>query len=84
MRDTGNVSRSNQVEQMYPALAKWVNGYGHVEIGDQDGFGRITRALDYGGLIFEDEGPTTLGESLAALESALARWFESEGIEVGG
>jgi hypothetical protein len=64
-------------------VTQWVNGgYGHIEIGDQDGFGFIARALNYGGLIFEDEQPTTLAESLASLEKALGGWFKKQGIKV--
>ena len=67
-------------EELFPAVTQWVNGgYGHIEIGDQDGFGFIARALDYGGLVFEDKKPTTLAESLAALEQALAEWFKKQG-----
>lgn len=71
------------VEKLFPAIAQWVNGgYGHIEIGDQEGFGFIARALDYGGLVFEDDKPSTLAESLAALEKALTAWFAEQGIEV--
>jgi hypothetical protein len=35
-----------------PAIARWVRGYGHIEIGDQEMFGFVARALDYGGLAF--------------------------------
>src|SRR5262249_30271049 len=43
------------VEQLFPAVARWVRGYGHVEIGEQEMFGFVTRALDYGNLAFEDD-----------------------------
>jgi hypothetical protein len=72
--------RSHVAEQ-FPAVAKWVQGYGHIEIGDQEGFGFVVRALDYGGLVFEDDKPDTLAEAMAALEERLARWFKDEGIE---
>ena len=49
--------------------------------GDQDGFGFIARALDYGGLVFEDEKPTTLTNSLDSLEKALTKLFKEQGIE---
>jgi len=68
--------RNDQVEQFYPAIAKWVRGYGHIEIGDQDGIGFIVRAMDYGGLIFEDDKPRTLAEAMASLEDGLTQWFE--------
>ena len=69
------------VETLFPATARWVRGYGHVEIGDQEGFGFVVRALDYGGMAFEDDKPGTLAEAMASLERGLAGHFEREGIE---
>lgn len=70
------------VERMFPAIAQWVRGYGHVEIGDQEMFGFVVRALDYGGLVFEDDKPDTLAEAMAALEKGLTEYFEREGIDI--
>lgn len=70
------------VEKMFPAIAQWVRGYGHVEIGDQEMFGFVVRALDYGGLVFEDDKPDTLAEAMAALEKGLTEYFEREGIDI--
>jgi hypothetical protein len=72
---------STDVEKSFPAIAKWVNGFGHFEIGDQESFGFIVRAIDYGGVIFEDDKPNTLAEAMASLEKGLAEYFEREGIE---
>ena len=72
------------VEKLFPAIAQWVRGYGHIEIGDQEMFGFIARALDYGNLVFEDDKPDTLAEAMAALEKGLRKWFEEQGIEVEG
>ena len=69
-------------QRAFPAIAQWVQGHGHIEIGDQEGFGFIVRAIDYGGQVFEDEEPETLTEALAALENGLAKWFQEQGIEV--
>ena len=69
------------VEKMFPAIARWVRGYGHIEIGDQEMFGFVVRALDYGGVVYEDDKPDTLAAALAALEKGLAGYFEQEGIE---
>jgi hypothetical protein len=69
------------VEQLFPAIAQWVRGYGHIEVGDQEMFGFVARALDYGGMTFEDDRPDTLAEALAALEKGLAEYFKREGIE---
>jgi hypothetical protein len=70
------------VEKLFPAIAMWVNGYGHIEIGDQESFGFVVRALDYGGVVFEDDRPSTMAEALAALEKGLVEWFDEEGIEL--
>ncbi len=37
--------RSHIAEQ-FSAVAKWVQGHGHIEIGDQEGVGFVVRALD--------------------------------------
>jgi hypothetical protein len=68
------------VEQLFPAIAQWVRGYGHIEIGDQEMFGFVARALDYGGLAFEDDKPDTLAEALAALEKGLRKRFGEQGV----
>ena len=53
-----------------------------IEIGDQEMFGFVVRALDYGGLVFEDDKPDTLAEAMAALEKGLTEYFEREGIDI--
>ena len=73
--------RGHLAEQ-FPAVARWVQGYGHIEVGQHKGAGFVVRALDSGGLVFEDNQAGTLAEALAALEEGLARWFEGQGIEV--
>jgi hypothetical protein len=74
--------QQQSVEKLFPAIAQWVRGYGHIEIGDQEMFGFVVRALDYGGLTFEDDKPDTLAEALASLERGLAEYFKREGIEL--
>ncbi len=68
-----------KVESMFPAIGKYVKGYGYVEIGDQEGFGFMVRALGYGGLDFEDDTPDSLAEAMAVLEAGLTKWFEEQG-----
>jgi hypothetical protein len=70
------------IPKQFPAVAKWVRGYGHIEIGDQECFGFIVRALDYGGMVFEDNAVHTLAEGLASLEKGLRKWFGERGIEL--
>ncbi|MGO8898856.1 MAG: hypothetical protein ACLQU5_11010 [Isosphaeraceae bacterium] len=71
-----------KVETMFPAIARYVRGYGYVEIGDQESFGFVVRALGYGGLDFEDDTPETLAEAMAVLEAGLSKWFEKLGVEL--
>jgi hypothetical protein len=49
-----------KVEAMFPAIATYVGGYGYVEIGDQEGFGFVVRAIGYGGLDFDDDTPVEM------------------------
>jgi hypothetical protein len=69
------------VEKLFPAIAQWVRD-GHIEIGDQEGFGFVVRALDYGGTAFEDDKPDTLAEALASLEQGIRRWYEEQSIDL--
>jgi hypothetical protein len=69
------------VEKLFPAIAQWVRD-GHIEIGDQQGFGFVVRALDCGGMVFEDDKPDTFAEAMASLETGLRNWFKEQGIEV--
>ena len=70
----------DKVEDLFPAIARYVRGFGYVEIGDQESFGFVVRAIGYGGLDFEDDRPDTLAEAMAALEKGLARWFEEQDV----
>jgi hypothetical protein len=71
-----------KVESIFPAVAKYVRGYGYVEIGDQESFGFVVRALGYGGLDFEDDTPETLAEAMVVLEAGLSKWFKEQGIDI--
>ncbi len=54
-------SDQSKVEATFPAIARYVGGYGYIEIGDQESFGFVVRAIGYGGMDFEDDRPETLG-----------------------
>jgi hypothetical protein len=71
-----------KVESSFPAIARYVKGYGYVEIGDQESLGFVVRASGYGGLDFEDDTPETLAEAMAVLEAGLSNWFKQQGIEL--
>jgi hypothetical protein len=68
-----------KVEAMFPSIARFVRGYGFIEVGDQEGFGFVARALGYGGIDFDDDSPETLAEAMTVLEAGLARWFVEQG-----
>lgn len=69
-------TKQPDINEMFPATASFVRTTGWIEIGDQEGFGFIVRALDYGGLVFETTKPKTLGEALLALEKGIAADLE--------
>ena len=60
---------------MFPAIARYVRGYGYIEIGDQESFGFVVRAIGYGGLDFEDDTPETLAEADDQIGGQLAVGF---------
>ena len=78
----GPTPAQSKVEATFPAIARYVCGYGYIEIGDQESFGFVVRAIGHGGTDFEDDRPETLAEAMAVLEDGLARWFEEQGIKL--
>jgi Domain of unknown function (DUF6930) len=76
-------AETQNVEKLFPAIAQWVRD-GHIEIGNQEGFGFVVRALDDGGLVFEDDKPETLTEAMASLERGIRTWCKEQGIELEG
>jgi hypothetical protein len=75
-------AKQAKIEAMFPAIDRWVRDYGWIEIGVQEMFGFVARALHEGGVQVEDDRPDTFAEALAALEVGLTRWFEEEGVEL--
>ena len=71
-----------KVETMFPATARWGQAHGWIEVGQQELFGFVARALHEGGIQVEEERADTLAEAMAALEAGLVRWFEEQGVEV--
>jgi hypothetical protein len=82
MRSPGKVeptAEQKKVAEMFPALSKFVQDCGFIEIGDLDGCGFIVTAEDYDGVrVFEDDNLSTLVEAMAALEKELTMWFSEE------
>jgi hypothetical protein len=68
------------INEAFPNLAKWVQSYGWIEIGEREQLGFVARALDDGGLIVEDNRCETLAEATQSLDTALAAWFSKQGM----
>ena len=73
-------SRETIFAQTYPAITRWVEDQGWVEIGVNEYSTSLARALDAGGLVWESNGEEkTVDEALQALEKVLQEWFEQNG-----
>jgi hypothetical protein len=73
----------SNVACLLPAVAKWVRSGGWIEIGEQESFGFVARALDAGGIIFDTDECQALDEAMAALEAGIAAHIEKHGIDLG-
>ncbi len=63
-------------EETYPHIAEWVDGWGWIEIGNDGMSTSLIRALNGGGLIWENKLEyTSLDEALKALDEALEKWL---------
>jgi hypothetical protein len=61
-------------EQLFPSLSRWVQGYGYIELGDDDCRTSLIRVLDIGGMLWESESRyPSLDDALQAAEAAVAK-----------
>jgi len=68
---------TNSLEETYPNIARWVEVYGWIEIGQDDYSTSFVRALDVGGMVWEgSDNYETLDEAMQALEAGLAEWMK--------
>ncbi len=67
------------IEAAYPAIARFVQTQGCIEIGDQEGIGFVVRALDHGRMVFESKKPKTLTDAMAALEKRITKLLKEQG-----
>ena len=78
MKGTSNKA-DTPAETNYPHVARWVQDFGWIEIGQDDYSHSMVRALDIGGMIWEGKASyTTLDDALQDLDQALAVWFKAE------
>jgi chromosome segregation ATPase len=69
----------DSISELYSNIARWVEYYGWIEIG-QNGFrSSFVRALDEGGMVWEGKDDyKSLDEALRALDAALGKWMKEE------
>jgi hypothetical protein len=72
-----HITQDTLLAHVFPAIGKWVRRGGWIEIGEQEQFGFIVRALDAGGLVFEDTEARTLDEAMTALERGLSALLQA-------
>jgi hypothetical protein len=61
------------VEQAYPRVARWVQGYGWIQLGHDDMGRSFVRALDDGGLEWDGAASyACINDALQALDAGLA------------
>ena len=67
----------------FPAIDRWVKGYGWVEIGVQELFGFVTRAFSHEGEAprWRTTAPARWPRRWPPWRWALWRWFEEQGVE---
>ena len=75
------ITQDTLLAAMFPTIAKWVRHGGWIEIGEQEQSGFVVRALDAGGLVFEDTEARTLDEAIIVLERGIAERIENQGID---
>lgn len=71
--------RPADVGRQFPAIDKWVQENGWIEVGRRKDARFVVRALDEAGVAFENNSSSTLAEALAALEEGLAGRIKDHG-----
>jgi hypothetical protein len=71
-REVPILTVQQDLDEAYPAVARWVRTLGRIEIGVGEGEGFVVRALDEGGMVYLDKKCKSLAEALIALERGIA------------
>ena len=70
---------AQSLDTTYPTIARWVQEYGWIEMGNDDMSRSFVRVLDEGGLVWEgQEDYATLDDALRNLEAGLAAWMREQ------
>jgi len=69
---------SQSAEQAFPYVARFIQGYGWIQIGEVDWTRSFISVLDEGGMIWEDGGQyRALDDALTATDAAIAEWVQT-------
>jgi hypothetical protein len=72
--------QKNMLDEKYPNIADWINGYGWIELGQNDYSRSMIRILDDGGMVWESNKKyKSLDELFSALEKELGEKIEEIG-----
>jgi hypothetical protein len=72
---------AQSLDATYPTVARWVQEYGWIEIGQDDMSRSFIRALDDGGTVWEGRRSyPTLDAALQDLEAGLIAWMQEQGL----
>jgi hypothetical protein len=72
-RDVPIITVSQEFDEAYPAVLKWIKTQGRIEIGVEEEQGFVVRALDNDGVEFEGKTGKSVGEALIALQRRIAQ-----------
>jgi hypothetical protein len=74
------IDKENMLEDKYPNIADWINGYGWIELGQNDDSRSMIRVLDEGGMVWESSKKyKSLDELFDALEKKLSEKIDEIG-----
>jgi hypothetical protein len=72
---------AQNLDATYPTIARWVQEYGWIEIGQDEMSRSFIRALDDGGMVWEGRRSyPTLDAALQDLEAGLIAWMQEQGL----
>jgi hypothetical protein len=71
-REVPVITVQQDLDEAFPAVARWVKTLGRIEIGIEEGRGFVVCALDEGGMVYVDPKSRSLAEALIALERGIA------------
>jgi hypothetical protein len=72
-REVPIITVQQELNEAFPAVARWVKTLGRIEIGIAEGQGFVVRALNQESMVIEDRGSKTLDEALIALELGITQ-----------